>query len=99
MRHETSGKEQNRVEEDPIESIRGFVGGLLKSGVPASSISYALTFVGTELGLAVAQDPVQVFPVVLGAVSQAAAARADESGNEVADVATEWLVPGNATVH
>jgi hypothetical protein len=79
--------------------IRGFVRALLNDGGAPASISYALAFVATELGLAVANDPMRVFPVVLGAVSQAASARADEMYGEAPEVAPESLVPGNATVH
>ncbi len=53
------------------EQIRNSVRHMLKAGIPAWDITYALTYVATELGLAVAKEPVRIFPVLLGAISQA----------------------------
>jgi hypothetical protein len=60
-------------QEEVTERIRALVGALLDAAVPAPNVSHALAYVATELGLAVAGNPVQVFPVVLGGVSSACA--------------------------
>lgn len=53
--------------------VRESVQALLGEGAAPSALSYALAFVATELGLALAPNPANVFPVVLSAVSHAAA--------------------------
>ena len=59
--------------EEVMSRVRALVGALLDAGAEPPHVSYALAYVATELGLAVAANPVQVFPVVLSAVSSAAA--------------------------
>src|SRR5690349_1970837 len=65
------------TEEDVMRQARALVGALLDAGADAPHISYAFAYIATELGLVVAANPVRVFPVVLSAVSQAAADRGE----------------------
>src|SRR5947208_13994029 len=59
--------------EEVMGKVRAFVTTLLHGGAESPDITFALTYVATEFGLAVAEDPGQVFPVVLSAVTSAAA--------------------------
>jgi len=82
-----------------MERVRGFTRGLLDNGVEPQAISFALAFVATELGLAVANNPVDVFAVVLSAVSQAAGSSSTSDEDDVTEVISESLFPINATIH
>jgi hypothetical protein len=60
---------------------------LLEREASPSDVSFVLSYVATELGLVISEDPARVFPVVLKGLSQAATNYADakcaEDGNEV----------------
>ena len=62
---------------DTFEALRSLVRAQLDAGARASSVSYAMAYVATELGLVVATDRADVYPVVLSAIT--AAAEADEA--------------------
>ena len=74
-------EEKDSVEQDAaadaltVDEVRGkvrtFVGTLLNGGAKPPDIAFSLAYVATEFGLAVAEGSVQVFPVVLSAVTSA----------------------------
>lgn len=79
--------------------VRGQVKRLLDRGVPPAQVSFALTYVATELGLGVCKDPVRVFPVVLDALGQAAIHYADarQDGTRVEEQLE--CAPAGAPIH
>jgi len=60
-----------RQTDELIQKLRYFVKGQLDEEVLPSDVSYALAYVATELGLFLAPEPVDVIPVVMGAIAQA----------------------------
>jgi hypothetical protein len=56
-----------------LSQTRASVGSLMDAGFSPPEITFALAYIATELGLTVADKPVEVFPLVLSAVSQATA--------------------------
>jgi hypothetical protein len=89
--------------EEIMGRVRAMVGALLDASAAPPSVSYALAYVATELGLAVAGNSVQVFPVVLSAVSSAAADHKQEGdglqacGSDAS--ASDDVCPDGATLH
>jgi len=68
-----------------LGKVRARAISLLKDEKAASDISFALTYVATELGLSTADQPVQVFPLILRAMTQASddfsrASQTDKTG-------------------
>ena len=89
--------------EEVMGKVRTLVGALLEAEAQAPHISYALAYVATELGLFSAAEAVQVFPVVLSAISRAAAdhnQEGDESqSTEAASNCSDEQRPEGATLH
>lgn len=63
--------EDSNKQDNLIDRVRIFVREMLDDAADPPAISFALAYVATELGLAVADSPAHVFPVVLDAVSRA----------------------------
>src|SRR5262245_25245626 len=87
---------------DVVDRTREFVRSLLDQGVKASEVSATLAYVATELGLYFAKQPVQVFPVVLDAISRAVtAARAgrDEDAPQGANTEAVECATDGVTLH
>lgn len=75
--------------------IRAQVKRLLDRNASPADVSYALSFVATELGLSLTDDPARVFPVVLKGASQAATSYADhKQGLADAEGALQPAPPG-----
>ncbi len=64
-----------------LDSARSFVREQLEAGVRASALSFAMTYVAAELGLAVATDRADVYRVILSAIT--AASEADDARRAV----------------
>ena len=93
-------QEQNSVDQGKlIERVRVVARQLLEDGAAPEAISYAFAYIATELGFAVATNPVDVFPVVLSAVVQASAANAACDENETRTPLSESAPPMNTTIH
>jgi hypothetical protein len=60
-------------------NVRALVGNLLERGAEAPAITFALAYIATEFGLAVFKNSLRVFPMVLTAVSRAAADRREDA--------------------
>jgi hypothetical protein len=78
MTEETNSVEQGAAKDaltvdEVMGKVRAFVTTLLNGGAESPHITFGLAYVATEFGLAVAEESVQVFPVVLSAVTSAAA--------------------------
>lgn len=92
-------------EPDIFDAVRMLVSEQLDTGLRASNISFALTYIAVELGLTVATDRAAVYPVVMAAISEAATAdstrRNDESVERSSPKNSEprTTVPIGATVH
>lgn len=52
--------------------IRAFAKRMIERDVPPSDVSFALAYVGAELGMLASNDPARSFPAVLNGISQAA---------------------------
>ncbi len=82
---------------------RAFVRSLLNEGANSPDIAFGLAYVATEFGLAVADDSVQVFPVVLSAVTSATAnhkAQTEETEVSSSDVSNaQEGMPNSVTLH
>lgn len=52
--------------------IRAFAKRMIERDVSPSDMSFALAYVGAELGMLTSRDPAQSLPVVLNGLSQAA---------------------------
>ena len=103
MSQKTQPVEQDIVSEAPTADeittkVRSLVGSLLDGGAAASDVTFALVYIATELGLVVSEDPLRVFPVVLSAVSRAAADCGDHAVSAEADNPKEER-PEGETVH
>ena len=93
-------QEKNSLDQnDLLERVRVFVRELLDDQVKPPGISFALTYVATELGLAVASNSVRVFPVVLSAVTQAAKSSPICVGRTVPEIDSKLWLFTNTTVH
>jgi hypothetical protein len=69
---------QNIVPElsNVLRRVRDLVQAFLDDGVTPSQVSAVMVYAATELGLCVAEEPIQVFPVVLDAIASAVRAKA-----------------------
>ena len=83
-------------EADVLERVRCTVRALINDGVKTPTISYALSFIATELGLCVADEPTSVFPVVLHGVVSAAS---QFSARSKSKTAVAEKAPADATLH
>ena len=108
MTVETNSLEQDAVADaltvdEVVGKVRAFVRTLLNGGAESPDITFGLAFVATELGLGVAEESVQVFPVVLCAVTSAAAnhksqtEETEASSSEVSN--SQEVKPNSATLH
>ena len=84
-----------------IEDVKLVVKDWLKEGRKPSEISYALSYVATDLGLFVTDRDVSVFPVLLSAISEAVSSHdSNDDTNELEPEAdTDAAVPVEATIH
>jgi hypothetical protein len=99
MSDATTQEQSSPSQDDLIERVRGFARGLLDNGVAPHAVSFTLTYVATELGLAVVSNPVDVFPIVLSAVSQAAASSSSNVEGDVTELISESPFPIYTTIH
>ncbi len=108
MTEETTPVEQDAAADaltvdEVMGKVRAFVGTLLNGGVKPPDIAFSLAFVATEFGLAVAEESVQVFSVVLSAVTSAAAnhkSQTEETEVSNSDVSNaQEGMPNSATLH
>lgn len=81
------------------ERLREFVRGQLRDGAEPSDLSFVLAYVATELGLAIAANPVGVFSVVLEGIAKAAASRAEAQQKPAEQAPEEADIPANRTLH
>jgi len=83
--------------EEVVARIAGLTKGLLEEGHEPSRVAYVLVSVAADMGLQVCGDPLRVFPLLLGAMSQQALdklqSHADEEDAEGAHITI------GATVH
>ena len=85
---------------DVLNKLRNFVRAQLQDGTSAPDLSFALSFVATELGLALSGDPVFVFPIVFQGITTAIAGRNKaESTTAGTELAEEQQSPDNCTIH
>jgi hypothetical protein len=88
-------------DEDALEGVVAQVSALTKTllneGSNPSMVAFALTSVATDMGLQVCGDPMRVFPVLLGAISQQANRRSEADAAQKTDEPAH--VPLDATVH
>lgn len=88
-------------ERDELEEITSKVSALTKAlldeGKDPSMVAFALTSVAADMGLQVCGDPMRVFPVLLGAISQQAHMRVEDRAEQ--DAEEPACVPLGATVH
>ncbi|AWZ20549.1 Hypothetical protein RAK1035_1840 [Roseovarius sp. AK1035] len=88
-------------EKDELEGVTAKVSALTKAlldeGIGPSMIAFALTSVAADMGLQASGDPMRVFPVLLGAISEQARLRFEGSAEEEGEGPA--CVPLGATVH
>jgi hypothetical protein len=83
-----------------IERVTQFVRDQLSAGATAPDLSYALAYIATDLGLHLAPDARQVFPVVLDGVARASLAHFEASRTQGAEGKAEPVpMPGTSTLH
>ena len=93
-------KEHRSVDPDEVfERIRDEVRALLGGGIAPENISFALSYIATELGLAVATNPVEVYPVILSAVAQASTASSANKEDRTSALGSELQLPQSSTIH
>ena len=63
--------------EGVVAQVSALTKTLLDEGVDPSMVAFALTSVAADMGLQVCGDPMRVFPVLLGAISQQAQRRSE----------------------
>ncbi len=78
MTEETNSIEQDAAADaltvdEVMDKVRVLIRTLLNGGAELPDITFGLAYVATEFGLAVAEESVQVFSVVLSAVTSATA--------------------------
>lgn len=78
--------------------VRGQVKRLLERNASPADITYALSFVATELGLTLSDDPARVFPVVLKGASHAASNYADQKQGQAESEALQ-SPPAGVSIH
>lgn len=88
-----------------VNQVRSQVRRWLKDGEEPTEVSFALSFVATDLGLNLTENNIVVMPVLLEGVSAAIRCANDEDAKEEVDTdATEGAgleeeIPANVTVH
>ncbi len=82
-----------------LTRVRSLVKRLLEREAKPADVSYVLSYVATELGLVMSEDPARVFPVVLKGLSQAATNYAEAKVAETGVEAPLGRVPVGVTIH
>ena len=82
---------------DALEEVTAKGSALTNEGNDPSMVAFALTSVAANMGLQVCGDPMRVFPVLLGAISQQAHMRVEDRAEQ--DAEEPACVPLGATVH
>ena len=93
---------EQQLQKQLIAKVRKFVNRQLSGGAEPSQVGYVLTLVATEMGLFLAENAGDVYPVILQAVLQAAEAkRLKDAGSEenVRPALIEHLPIEGETVH
>jgi hypothetical protein len=85
--------------EELMERVREFVRVQLREGAEPCDLSFVLSYIATEMGLAIASNPVGVFPVVLEGIAKAAASRLEADSKPEAPAKEQPAVPSNRTLH
>ena len=88
--------------EELFGRISQLTNDLLKDGADPAQLAFALTSVATDMGLQINGDPLQVFPVLLGAIAKQASIRVEQEepdSDEELDFNEDADVPFGATVH
>jgi hypothetical protein len=70
---------------DAVERVRNMTQDLLTAGSRPDEVAYALVSVATEMGLAVSDDPLAIYPVLLAAIAQQTV---QKMGDDNSDVST-----------
>ncbi len=94
--HKMAQQEKDELEEVTAK-VSALTKALLDEGKDPSMVAFALTSVAADMGLQVCGDPMRVFPVLLGAISQQAHMRAEDRAEQ--DAEEPACVPLGATVH
>ena len=89
-------QEKDELEEVTVK-VSALTKALLDEGKDPSMVAFALTSVAADMGLQVCGDPMRVFPVLLGAISQQAHKRVEDRAEQ--DAEEPAFVPLGATVH
>ena len=88
-------------DEDALEGVVAQVSALTKTllneGSDPSMIAFALTSVAADMGLQVCGDPMRVFPVLLGAISEQAHRRSEPVDAQESEGPVH--VPTGAIIH
>lgn len=82
-----------------LTRVRSLVKRLLEREAKPADVSYVLSYVATELGLVISEDPVRVFPVVLRGLSQAATNFVEANRAVTGDKETLEKVPPGVAIH
>jgi len=83
-----------------VQRVREFARNQMREGAAPPRLSFALALVATEMGLAIASDPVRVFPVVLEGIARAVSNRSEAKVLQDEECSTEGPAsPGSATLH
>jgi len=86
--------------DEVFSTVRQSVRGLLENGAQPADVSYALAYVGTEMGLLVCKEPAEVFRVVLTSITHASARPAATSSKDADPTDLSTVVPADTdTVH
>jgi len=91
-------KESPKVD-DILIRVRSLVKRLLEREASPSDVSFVLSYVATELGLVISEDPARVFPVVLKGLSQAATNYAEAHQAEAGVRETLENAPPGVAIH
>lgn len=91
-------KESPKVE-DILIRVRGLVKRLLEREAAPADVSFVLSYVATELGLVISEDPARAFPVVLKGLSQAATNYADAKCADAGVEVPLERVPDGVSIH
>lgn len=97
-----SESEHNMIAE-AIKALRAHASTLLSEGVGAKELSFAMSFVATELGMQMLATPISAVPVVVSGMASAAQARArrEESAKLDRDGSDDALLgpPSGVSLH
>lgn len=82
-----------------ISQVRDQVNKLLEASESPSDVSFALSFVATELGRHATENDICVMPILLGGVNAAIRCANDEQCEEEAAVTLETEIPVDTKIH